>query len=525
MIESFRISFSLKNTYRVNGILYSLQQIPLIRRLFPDKLYSCRGLKRFAAVIAVLWEIISLFLGKLIYLAMVFGLCRLYSGERTPQIFLHILFFLTIIGAYMNTYLFNPTNDKYYAVVLMRMDARAYTLSNYWYAMLRTVAGFLPFTILFGRQSSVPLWICMFLPFFIAGAKLTAAALFLLRYKKTGKSANENLPPKLAWPLSALLLGAACGLPYLNVILPRAAFLVLAFAVTFAGVCGAVFVARFPSYREVCRLLLAEKKFGTDYDRAVKTANAERQKKIISHDAGITSNRTGFEYFNELFIKRHRKILWRSAQKISLILLALLLGMLLLCRIEPEIRLKVNESMMILLPYFAFVMYLINRGTIFTSALFMNCDHSMLTYSFYKKPSFILKLFRIRLREIIKINLLPAAVIGAGLPVILYFSGGTANPLNYVILPVTILAMSIFFSVHYLMLYYLLQPYNVNTQVKSGAYLAVIWLTYMVCYVFLQVKLDTFLFGITATAFCVIYCIVACILVYKFAYKTFRLRN
>lgn len=93
MIESFRISFSLKNTYRVNGILYSLQQIPLIRRLFPDKLYSCRGLKRFAAVIAVLWEIISLFLGKLIYLAMVFGLCRLYSGERTPQIFLHILFF------------------------------------------------------------------------------------------------------------------------------------------------------------------------------------------------------------------------------------------------------------------------------------------------------------------------------------------------------------------------------------------------------------------------------------------------
>ena len=51
------------------------------------------------------------------------------------------------------------------------------------------------------------------------------------------------------------------------------------------------------------------------------------------------------------------------------------------------------------LPYFAFIMYLINRGTSFTQALFMNCDHSLLTYSFYKQPGFVLKLFQIRLRE------------------------------------------------------------------------------------------------------------------------------
>ena len=32
MIRTFRISFSLKNTYRVNTILYSLKQIPLISK-------------------------------------------------------------------------------------------------------------------------------------------------------------------------------------------------------------------------------------------------------------------------------------------------------------------------------------------------------------------------------------------------------------------------------------------------------------------------------------------------------------
>ena len=44
MLKTLRISFSLKNTYRVNSILYSLKQVPLLRRLLPEALYQVRGL-------------------------------------------------------------------------------------------------------------------------------------------------------------------------------------------------------------------------------------------------------------------------------------------------------------------------------------------------------------------------------------------------------------------------------------------------------------------------------------------------
>ena len=44
---------------------------------------------------------------------------------------------------------------------------------------------------------------------------------------------------------------------------------------------------------------------------------------------------------------------------------------------------------------------------------------------------FFVRLFRIRLWEIMKVNLLPAAVIGAGLALLLYQSGGTEEPMNY----------------------------------------------------------------------------------------------
>lgn len=98
--------------------------------------------------------------------------------------------------------------------------------------------------------------------------------------------------------------------------------------------------------------------------------------------------------------------------------------------------------MLIYLPYFVFIMYMINRGTVVTQAMFMNCDHSMLTYRFYRTPKVILALFKERLKTLIGINLIPALVIAIGLPLILFITGGTDNPLNYLVLFVSIIAIA-----------------------------------------------------------------------------------
>ena len=68
MIDAFITSFKLRNTYKTNSILYSLQSIPLVKRLLPDSLYASPGLKVFANVISILLEIGSFFLGKALYL-------------------------------------------------------------------------------------------------------------------------------------------------------------------------------------------------------------------------------------------------------------------------------------------------------------------------------------------------------------------------------------------------------------------------------------------------------------------------
>lgn len=89
--------------------------------MLPATLYKVKGLKIFANILSVLWEIVSTFIGKFLYfVTMVCGVGILYKELPESDVFLHILLFLTVIGSFTNTNLFNPTKDKYYAMILMK---------------------------------------------------------------------------------------------------------------------------------------------------------------------------------------------------------------------------------------------------------------------------------------------------------------------------------------------------------------------------------------------------------------------
>lgn len=526
MARTLRITFSLRNTYRVNNILYALKQIPLVGRILPETLYQEPGLKILANIISVLWEIFAALIGKGAYFLILLGAAALYPSPEKRALFLYLMVICTVLGGFVNTYMFNPTKDKYYALILLRMDARSYTLVNYGYALIKLAAAYLLFGLLLGGLVDLPVWQRVLLPLFAVGVKLFAAAYMLRDYEKTGNASNENKVGPLYWAALFLGLAAAFGLPAIGIFLPEAASLIFMGLGVALGAFSAGRILRFAFYREMYQELLGDWMDQMDKGGASKTASAARKQseKAISADTGITSSRNGFEYLNELFIKRHQRILWRAAEKIAFVCLVLVLAALIALSLYPEVKTVVNELTMQFLPYFVFILYAINRGTGFTQALFINCDSSLLTYSFYKKPGQILKLFRIRLREIIKINLLPAFVIGAGLAVLLFASGGTDNPVNYAVLVVSVLCMSVFFSVHYLMIYYLLQPYTAGAEMKSGTYKIVMTVTYFVCYLMMRVQMPTFIFGLMTIVFCVAYSVIACVVVYRMAPKTFKLR-
>lgn len=524
MIKTLRISFDMKNTYRVNSILYWMKRLPLVGRLLPASLYRIRGLKMFANVLSVIREIIGAFLGKLIYFLLMIYIAKiLYEGIPTEQVFLQSFICLTLIGGVMYSSMFHASQEAYYAVVLMNMDAREYTLGQFGYGLLKYLAGYLLFGLVLRHAVGLSVIGCLLIPAGVIGVKLFFASLELRRWERTEDTEKMILPARFGIPAVLLLLAAAYVLPKINVLLPVAVSYGILILYLLGGICCIGKLLDFQNYRTIYREVI----LGASYRKE------DMQKMLVgvSHDniddeGGIKSEKKGFEYLNELFILRHRKILWRSSKRMALFCGAAIVLLIGAAMLMPGLKEEVNRITIRAIPALSlFLMYVINRGSDFTHALFANCDHSLLTYSFYKKPDSILRLFRIRLREIVKINLLPAAVIACGLDVLLLVTGGVERWEYYLMILLSILGMSVFFSLHHLALYYLLQPYDDGTQVKSLGYKISLGVTFVACHEVTQLQIPLMHFGIVVIGFCVVYGVVAAVLVYVLAPKTFRIRK
>ena len=525
MFETLKQSFMLRATSRTNMLIYAIRSLPLLNKVLHNDLYAADGFKVLALIIVLMCEFVMTFVGKVIYIGLMVALPLLpLEGLRytNAQLFLHILLFLTLTGGIIHNQVFQTNKQAEYAINLLRMDAKRYTLANYFYYLCRVVVGFLPFTLIFGLIAHVPLWICLLLPFTVAGCKIVFTALSLKFSTIYGCTFEESKANKFTLPAALILIGAAYLPPLNEYALPLPVSAGILLAMIPAGLICWKYVAGFRQYKEICKRVLHNY---TEVITQVKPTQKKLTEKRISADASITSSRKGFEYLNELFIKRHRKILWKSTEMILLGAACLLVLLCVLVIRKPQTRETINHGIMTGLSVLPFGMYMINRGLSFTQALFMNCDHSLLTYPFYKQPKAILRLFRIRLREIMKINAAPAVLIGFGLVLLLFLTGGVEQPIYYAVMFISPIAMSMFFSVHYLTIYYLLQPYTAGSEIKSPVYKFVTGITYACCYFLMQMKLPTLAFGLVCIAFCVIYCIVACILVYKYAAKTFRLHS
>ena len=523
MLNTLIIALKLRNAYRVNTIIYGLRNIPGFRRILKSSLYGNRAIKVFVDILSLLAELLSIFLGKAFYLGLVILLPLTLIEAANPESFTHVFFFLTLAGGLTNTGLFNPTKDKYYAMFLMRMDAKKYTLTSYLYFLMKLLIGFLPYTLLYALIAEASPWIAIAMPLLVVAVKAIIAAMLLRNYKKTQVVKNENLPTPILWCIIAILIASAYVPVFFDHSLSFMAFFAITALIIVLSIPAFRYIILFKEYRGIYKGLLIVDNFVTmDNTSIAKVTKAGYQKKLSFE---VTSDKEGYKYFNELFMKRYQKLLIKASIKITVLIFILFIAAFIGIATFPEVKSDINGVMLTYLPYFLFVMYLINRGKGTTHIMFLNCDNSMLSYRFYRQPKAILLLFKERLKYVIGINILPAVVIALGLPFLLWFTGGTDNPLNYLLLFVSILAMSVLFSVHNIVMYYLLQPYNPQLQVKNVAFTIVDFVTYMICYMAIGQEAPTLVFGTAISVFSIFYVVLALILAYKLAPKTFRLRN
>ena len=524
MFRDFCISFQVKNAYTVNQFIYGLQRIPLIGKHIPSTFYKIKFFKLISFLITFIREVIKVFGYKLLYIAvfLIFPLSLFKSNSS--ELFMHMYLFLAIIGAFANTEIFNPTKDKYYMIVLMKMNARNHAISSFLYFLGSIFVGQLV-SMLILAHNLVSWYFILLLCLITIMLKFIAINFYFYRMKLKGEVINENKPKSwlLYFGLIVLFLILAYGLPYFNIIIPEYIFLILSTIIIILGLISIKSVFTYPNYAKLYKKLLNQNNIFVSSEDVQKNTLIESNLKRISIDTTITSNKEGFAYFHDLFVKRHRKILSDSAKKttIGILLVGIVLCFVML--LAPTAKVPINNFIMNYLPFVLLLMYFINTGKVVTNAMFMNCDHSMLSYRFFRQPNTLLSLFRERLKTLIILNLIPAFFMSLVISILLVLSGG-ASLLTYVVIFFSIIAMSIFFSVHNLILYYLLQPYNIGMEMKSTTYTIASLVTYWLCYYISDLKVSSLTFGIIMILFAVIYSLVSLFLVYRYAPKTFKLR-
>jgi len=520
MINTVINSIKFNNKYAVNAFLYRLRGFPLIGKYIPKNLYDNYLLDILINLCVFIYTLISPFIGKFIYL--LFFLVLPLTEVINSHIFIHIFVFLTLIGGLINTYMFNPSKSKYYAVILMRMNSKHYALSNFFFFCLKHLISFYPSIILFGIMYGVNIFILFLLPIFVILIKFIGNMLLLKIYDIRKKVVTEN---------NFLLIGTATIIGLILAYFPlftglsiNYTFFIIIFVISLIlGIISLVYILKNNNYNQIYKSMLTLNNVIFDTNETSQKNNKNNYLSKIDN-IKVTSDKQGYAYFNELFIKRHNKILYKSAIKFSLIILVVFIILCIASIYNLEIKISLNTWLLSALPYFVFIMYFVNRGSLLTHAMFINCDNSMLTYRFYRSPKVILNLFYKRLLTIIKINMIPGVVISLGLSILLLLTGGTKNLYDYGLLFISIINLSIFFSVHHLVIYYLLQPYDINMKAKSTTYGIVNGITYFICYMCIDLQIPTTTFAIFIIIFTLLYIIISLFLVYKYAPKTFKLK-
>jgi len=136
-----------------------------------------------------------------------------------------------------------------------------------------------------------------------------------------------------------------------------------------------------------------------------------------------------------------------------------------------------------------------------------------------------MRLFDIRFKQMIKIHLAPAIASGMFANLILFYTGGQDFPFQYLLSIVVCILMSICYSLIWLAMYYLFQPFTTTVNVKSGIYNVTRIIVSCVLTVVVFIPSNTFVLTMIMLVFTAVFVFAMRKLVYKHAPKTWKAKS
>ena len=173
---------------------------------------------------------------------------------------------------------------------------------------------------------------------------------------------------------------------------------------------------------------------------------------------------------------------------------------------------------------FFLVIHVLNKTYMVTENMFSNCDKSMLTYDFYKEKEVINNIFKERLKSLIKINCIPVIAISVFITSILIISGYKLN-IELFLIPFMFIVLSAFFTTYHLTMYYLLQPYDKDSNVKDLKSQILNLVITIILLILIKFKIKLLILELIIIPISLIYIGISIFIVNKKALNTFKIKH
>ena len=524
------LMMKLETSIFINGLVYFIRKLPILRKKANRGNYRFSTLKEGLGILSFLYQMIF---GSLKGILLAVGTLLLpglfFEGSQEGKP-LTILLFLYFILRLLLPYLLELNQTKFILLKELKMDPREYALA---YLIKKESFKFLGrsigFLLLTGSVFRSPLEaLLLSASATLAGFLAEAVHLFLFRKKRFLMEEHNALFIGLlltvmagAYLLYFFLPGFDGGLllrhPLFQAVLLFTALLSLRYIVQYDYYIEAM--NHVTSYEKMNKLQNAMKEAMV---ADVKMRDKDYKEEDLLPVEGV--EKEGFAYLNALFFKRHRRFFRKPILVKSILVATVFVGLFLLYLfVDPDLmnsmgpELSKNYTMMI------FVMYMLTNSNRETKAMFYNCDLFMLRYGFYREPKALLSMFSLRLKRIVLGNLIPTGILLFGL----FLFTALSEHRNYgEILPLMamVLTLSVFFSVHYLFMYYVFQPYTSSMEVKSPMFSIINGLVYLLSYMAIQIDAPAQWMLPVIILVSIFYVAVAVLFVYKKAPTTFRVK-
>ncbi|AIQ22803.1 hypothetical protein NSQ90_07925 [Paenibacillus sp. FSL H7-0737] len=537
MISTLRSIQRIRGSSGANRLIYYFKKLPVLGKLLKGDIYSNIALKQVFAGIVLALKVVWGFLGKFAYLGIVIYLPIVLTHKELPHaeqyaLFLHIFIVLSfIVAAVSNVFILEPKRDKYICVKLMRIPAKQYMHATLLIKGLTFFIYYVPALTVFAGIFGAPLWHGVWLTLLLTAWRIVTEALNLWFFDKK----EIVLVKKMSWVWSVIGLGGL--LAYVPLYLGYAfvndatGFSVpVSLVIVVLGGIAAVYIGKYPNYRSAVDVVTKIDDPLLDMNRMMKearVADVQTKEKDFSSEelmGKAFQGKTGYAYLNAIFFSRHKRLLIQPIQRRLTIICVLFIVAVLMMLISPETSSKFTAYLLGGLPFFVFIMNYTSIGERVCKAMFYNCDLSLLRYGFYREQTAILDNFKIRLIKLSGLNLIPAVAICLACTLLFLLSGADWGLMDAVIFWVTILCLSLFFSVHHLFMYYIFQPYSTELNMKNPFFFIVNSIVLGLSVACIGFPKASSLFTLVVLAGTIAYMVIAVTLVYKFSSRTFRVK-